>query len=69
MENWIKTDVKQQETKELELYLGFCYKKYFQNLTLWCLVVTKRSHILKQTWSQKLPDSLSMCDLFITTRR
>ena len=38
-------------------------------LTLWCLVVTKRSHILKQTFSWKLQVCLSMCDIFVTTRR
>ena len=40
-------------------------------LTLQCLVVTKRSRILKQTcnWtlSVQLQVSLSMCDLFVTT--
>ena len=37
-----------------------------------CLVVTKRSHILKQTWSWTLIVQLqvcvSMCDFFVTTR-
>ena len=37
-------------------------------LTLWCLVVTKRSHILKQTCSWKLQVCLSMYDLSVTTR-
>ena len=32
------------------------------------LVVTKRSHILKQTWSWKMQVCLSMCDLFVTTK-
>ena len=37
-------------------------------LTLKCLVVTKRSHILKQTCSWKLRVCLIICDLFVTTR-
>ena len=40
----------------------------FKLLTLSCLVVTKRSTILKQTCSFQLQVCLSMCDLFVTTR-
>ena len=37
--------------------------KMWLNLTLWCLVVTKRSHILKQTCSFQPQVCLSVCDL------
>ena len=36
-------------------------------LTLSCLVVTKRSHILKQTYIFQLQLCLSMCHFFVTT--
>ena len=37
-------------------------------LAFWCLVVTKRSHILEQNCGWNLQVGLSRCDLFVTTR-
>ena len=50
------------------MFNEYKFSEGFLTLYLWWLVSTKRSYILKHTWSSQLQVCLSMCDLLMDTR-